>query len=146
MCISFICFTEPRQSGRGSFVWILLAGIAVVTLGEIVLVLCVCRKRWCRVAEDVNLHQDRHHKFQGIAVPSSNRPHETDATLPPRIYDDIDENNLSAAQAGTNRTTSATEYKQCPSQNNNPYANVSQRIPTGTQLIEMTHYYTEPNN
>ncbi|XP_052803433.1 uncharacterized protein LOC128233678 [Mya arenaria] len=137
---------EPRQRGRGSFLWILLSGIAVVTLGIIVLVLCVFRKRWCRgntLYEDVNIRRKDHHRYQGIAVPSSNRPHESDATLSPVLYDEIDENNSSKAQAGTNRTASATENRQYLSENSNPYANVSQRIPTGTQMTEMARYFSD---
>ncbi|XP_052804841.1 uncharacterized protein LOC128234581 [Mya arenaria] len=140
---------EPRQSGRGSFLWILLSGIAVVTLGIIVLVLCVFRKRWCRcntLYEGVNIRQDGHHTYQDIAVPSSNRPHELDATLSPGIYDEIDENNSSSVQAGTNLTTSATENRQCLIESSNPYSNISQRIPTGTQMTEMTRYFSESNN
>ncbi|WAR05879.1 hypothetical protein MAR_021248, partial [Mya arenaria] len=131
---------EPRQSGRGSFLWILLSGIAVVTLGIIVLVLCVF------LYEGVNIRQDGHHTYQDIAVPSSNRPHELDATLSPGIYDEIDENNSSSVQAGTNLTTSATENRQCLIESSNPYSNISQRIPTGTQMTEMTRYFSESNN
>ncbi|XP_052804846.1 uncharacterized protein LOC128234585 [Mya arenaria] len=140
---------EPRKSGRGSFLWILLSGIAVVTLGSIFLVLCVFRKRWCRcntLYEDVNIHQDGHHTYQGIVVASSNMPHELDAILSPGIYDEIDEINTSTAQAGTNLTTNATENRQCLIENSSPYANISQRIPTGTQMTEMTRYFSESNN
>ncbi|WAR05857.1 hypothetical protein MAR_021226 [Mya arenaria] len=95
------------------------------------------------VYEDVNIRRKDHHRYQGIAVPSSNRPHESDATLSPVLYDEIDENNSSKAQAGTNRTASATENRQYLSENSNPYANVSQRIPTGTQMTEMARYFSD---
>ncbi|WAR05882.1 hypothetical protein MAR_021251, partial [Mya arenaria] len=140
---------EPRQSGRGSFLWILLSGIIVVALGIIVLVVCVFRKRWCRgntLYEDVNIRQDGNHTYQDIAVPSPNRPHEVDATLSPGIYNEIDENIPSTVQAGTNLTTSATENRQCLIESSNPYSNISQRIPTGSQVTEMTRYFSESNN
>ncbi|WAR05846.1 hypothetical protein MAR_021215, partial [Mya arenaria] len=89
-----VIFAKLIQSERGSFLWIVVSVIAVVTLGSFVLIVCGCRKRWNRVYENINTHQVRN-MYQGIAVTSLNRPTELDETTSPRVYDEIDENNLS---------------------------------------------------
>ncbi|XP_052804458.1 uncharacterized protein LOC128234324 isoform X2 [Mya arenaria] len=67
---------ETRQSGKGSFLWIVVSVIAVVTLGSFVLIVCCCRKRLKRVYENLYTHQVRN-MYQGSALPSLYRHTET---------------------------------------------------------------------
>ncbi|XP_052804461.1 uncharacterized protein LOC128234326 [Mya arenaria] len=136
---------ELIQSERGSFLWIVVSVIAVVTLGSFVLIVCGCRKRWNRVYENINTHQVRN-MYQGIAVTSLNRPTELDETTSPRVYDEIDENNLSMVQAETSLTTDETGNNQIQRENSKTYDTISETISTGTHTSEMTHDYSAPTN
>ncbi|WAR05913.1 hypothetical protein MAR_021282, partial [Mya arenaria] len=132
---------ETRQSGKGSFLWIVVSVIAVVTLGSFVLIVCCCRKRLKRVYENLYTHQVRN-MYQGSALPSLYRHTELDEKTSPGIYDEVDENNLSIVQAETNLTTD----DKCQSVNSSTYDIISETISTGTHTTESTHDYSEINN